>query len=326
MGKYGHDKEGVTGRPLIQIGLATTQQTGIPIFHKVYDGNIHDARILQDMITNFYNYGIKDGLIVFDRGITSAKNQKDIFDLKWKVLCGLPIKGDLQKYLENVIIKEDIRKYENRVKLNKNIFYVQTQNYTLNGIKGTLAICFNERQSRELRESRYDEIAEAEKLIKAGKSIKPEMKDFFDNKNKLVRLRLKKAELLDGYSCIFTTEQLSDEMIVKMYFDKDIVEKAFQSMKGIIRVQPIRHWLYNRVIAHIFICYLAYLLLTLLKIRLAPLAISPMEALTELASLYKVYLRDKIKGFQLSRTVVLTKNQENIIKTIDKTLLTKCSV
>lgn len=326
LGKYGKDKEGVKGRPLIQIGLATTQQEGIPIFHKVYDGNIHDARILQDMITTFQTYGIHDGLIVFDRGITSGQNQKDIQGLKWKVLCGLPIKGTLQKYLEDAASKEDILKYENRVRLNKTIFYVFTKEYTLDGITGTLAICFNERQSRELKESRYDEISEAENLLKKGKSIKPEMKEFFDKQGKLVRLRLKKAELLDGYSCIFTTADISKDMIVKMYFDKDVVEKAFQSIKGITRVQPIRHWLYNRVIAHVFICYLSYLLLTLLKIRLKPLGVSPVEALTDLDSLYKVYLRDKVKGFQLSRTVALTKYQENILKTIDKNLLTKCSV
>ena len=43
MGKLGHDKEGVKGRPLVQIGLAATQKEGFPLFHKVFDGN--DARV-----------------------------------------------------------------------------------------------------------------------------------------------------------------------------------------------------------------------------------------------------------------------------------------
>ena len=33
LAKPGHDKEGVKGRPLIQIGLGTTQKDGIPVFH-----------------------------------------------------------------------------------------------------------------------------------------------------------------------------------------------------------------------------------------------------------------------------------------------------
>jgi transposase len=32
LGKEGHDKDGVRGRPLIQIGLAVTRQAGIPVF------------------------------------------------------------------------------------------------------------------------------------------------------------------------------------------------------------------------------------------------------------------------------------------------------
>ena len=42
-------RKGVKGRPLIQIALAVTQEKGLPLFHKVFDGNIHDARTLQDV-------------------------------------------------------------------------------------------------------------------------------------------------------------------------------------------------------------------------------------------------------------------------------------
>jgi transposase len=63
--------------------------------------------------------------------------------------------------------------------------------------------------------------------------------------------------------------------MVSTYFDKDLVEKSFRSLKGVIKLRPIRHWLYNRVIAHIFICYLAYLLLSLLKYRLNKIEVSP---------------------------------------------------
>ena len=50
LGKLGKDKDGVKGRPLIQIGLGLTKEDGIPVFHQVFDGNIADARTLQDII------------------------------------------------------------------------------------------------------------------------------------------------------------------------------------------------------------------------------------------------------------------------------------
>ena len=57
------------GRPLIQIGLAVTQEEGFPLFHKVFDGNVHDARTLRDLVTQFGNYRLGPGLFIYDRGI-----------------------------------------------------------------------------------------------------------------------------------------------------------------------------------------------------------------------------------------------------------------
>jgi hypothetical protein len=70
---------------------------------------------------------------------------------------------------------------------------------------------------------------------------------------------------------------------------------------------------------------LAYLLLTLLKIRLTKIDISSIEALRELETMYKVYMRDTEKGFKISRVVTLTKKQETIVKSVDKKLLKECS-
>ena len=116
-------------------------------------------------------------------------------------------------------------------------------------------------------------------------------------------------------------------MILKIYFgEKDIIEKAFRSLKGIVKLRPIPHWLYNRVIAHVSICYLSYLLLSILKFRLQKVAISPIAALTELETMYKVYMKETEKNLTFARTVTLTKKQEVILKTIDKKLLKNPSV
>ena len=65
LAKLGHDKEAVKGRPLIQIGLGVTQDEGFPLFHKVFDGNVHDARTLQDLVTLFGSYQLSPGLFIY---------------------------------------------------------------------------------------------------------------------------------------------------------------------------------------------------------------------------------------------------------------------
>ena len=87
------------------------------------------------------------------------------------------------------------------------------------------------------------------------------------------------------------------------------------------KLRPIRHWLYNRVIAHVFICYLSYLLLTLLRIKLEAIDITAPQALKELGTMYRVHMRDTRKDFKIIKVVTLTKRQEQILKAIDRKLL-----
>jgi hypothetical protein len=47
-------------------------------------------------------------------------------------------------------------------------------------VKGTLAICFNEQQKKDLHESRYDEIIAAQKLLGENKPIKAGSDKYFN--------------------------------------------------------------------------------------------------------------------------------------------------
>jgi hypothetical protein len=69
------------------------------------------------------------------------------------------------------------------------------------------------------------------------------------------------------------------------------------------------------------VCYLAYLLLSLLQYRLRKTDFTAEGALLELGTMYNVYLRDAQHRFHLSRVVALTKKQELILKAIHKSLL-----
>lgn len=321
LGKPGKDKEEVKGRPLIQIGLGVTQAEGLPLFHKVFDGNVHDARTLHDLITLFGSYRLGPGLFIYDRGIVSGRNIKDIKRLHWDTLCGVPLNPALKKFWRPWANAQQLMQLPNRHRVGHTVFYTCLRPYQLDEVRGRLALCFNERLQRDLRESRRDEIASAQKLLEQDKSIKPGLERFFDDRGHLRSRELAAAEEFDGCSCIFCTRRLPEDQMLSLYFNKDIVEKAFHSLKGITQLRPVRHWLAERVHAHVFLCYLAYLLLSLLQYRLRNTDFTAESALLELATMYKVYLRDSKHLFKLSRVVALTKRQETILKTIDPKLL-----
>ena len=320
LGKLGKSKDGKRHRPLIQIGLATTQKEGIPVFHKTFDGNIHDSKTLNDLVHTFLKYKIPPGLFVYDRGITSAKNINYIGELGWDTLCGISMKNREKDITRKIIKNVPVIDISNRVVVNKNIIYAKCVNYGFSDIKGKLAICFNRKKQLEIQESRLDEITNAQDLLSYKKKIKDGLQKYFTSSGRLRRMELKKAEEFDGYSCIFSTKKIPNEEMVELYFGKDVVEKAFRTLKGITHLRPIRHWLYNRVSAHVFICYLSCLLLSILKMKLKKLGISPSQALEDLYSMYRICLYDKKKKNRFYRTVTLSKYQENILKAINRNL------
>ena len=318
--KLGHDKEGAKGRPLIQIGLAITKDNGFPLFHKVFEGNISDVKTLQEFMIRIKKYKISSGILVYDRGISSADNIAYAKKVGFDTLCGLPMNNKLKTLLRS-LKKNSIINLSNRVKTSNTIFYAISHDYEIGEISGNVIFCFNEKKHRALRESRYDEIMAAEKLLKNKKKIKEGMAKFFNKNNTINKKFLNTAEEFDGYFCLFSTKDISKNEAVNLYFDKDEVEKSFQSIKGITHLRPIRHWLYNRVEAHVKICYFSYAILSVMKHYLKKINITPATALTHLNSFYKIYMRDKNKGLKFEKFVVLKKIQKDILNSIDPKLL-----
>lgn len=281
LGKFGKDKRGVKGSKLIQVGLGVTKNEGFPLFHKTFNGNVADARTLTDIISIFSSLNVKKGTIVFDRGITSETNVTGLKAKGWHSICGLKSTSVLKKIVQDEVTKSELLSLRNRIKTKSSIFYVSTRKHQIGKINGILAICYNEKKARELRESRYDEIIGAKEALNEGENIKEGLRKYFWKNGSIKHSAVELDEKLDGISFVFATENLRKEEIIRLYFtDKDIVEKAFQSIKGVTKLRPIRHWLHDRVKAHVFICYLSYLLLTVLKIKLGKkLLISPSQAL-----------------------------------------------
>ena len=126
--KKGHNKEG-SHNPQVQIGLAVTKEEGIPIFHKTFQGNIFDARTLQEFLVEFSYLNVEDVTIVWDRGVTSEVNIIDAKKVGFEVICGLAIKQDVQKIVEEMLDKkDDFMQLKNRVRLKNTVFYCTQKN------------------------------------------------------------------------------------------------------------------------------------------------------------------------------------------------------
>ena len=269
---------------LIQIGLGVSFENGFPIFHKSYNGNISNIKILEDLMRVMAERGINT--IVMDRGFYSESNVMDLNKLKMKMIVGVKQSIGIKKNILDNIERDKIYAARNQVTLKGTYVYVQEVKFLF----GKMIVIYN---------PKYE-------ALKRDRLLADEATD---NEVKYV-----------GYSLIFHNTVLKPDVVVNKYFDKDVVERSFRTMKGDVQLHPIRLWLPKRVNAHIKICYLSMCLLSLIKFKCKKISVSPGEIIQELQTVYKVNLKHTKTKQEFTKVVTLSNNQKNILKAL------KCSV
>ena len=261
---------------LTQIGLAVSFENGFPIFHKQYHGNLSGMDIFKDMSIELKNKKIAS--IIMDRGMLSEDNIKVALGLKFKIIAGMRKSSILIKDFISPIVRDEIYTIKNRVKLKNTEVFIKTYDY----LKGKLIVIYN--PSLEVMK----------KSLNFNKDID--------------------SSLDIGYSLVYHNTEYSSEEVIKNYFDKDMVERAFRHIKGVLNLRPIRVWLNNHIEGHIKICYLAYAILSLMNYKLKKLKISAVDALSSLKHGYKINLKDNSSGFEWSIHVHLEPKQKRVLE------------
>lgn len=316
---YSEDEKSL---PQAKIGLAIARSKGFPIFHEVFEGNIYDSKTLKAVLLKLKENGIKGCILVLDRGMASKNNIYEAKKAGFDAICGMPLKGRIKqiagKNFSNVVSSK------NAVLLGKGIIYAKEIDY----FRKKLLICVNEKERVAIKEARMLEINKAVERIRAGLPIKEGIKKYIKNGKggpEIDYKTLEERELLDGvYSILSTRIDLKKEEIVRAYFEKDLIERAFRALKGIVEIRPVRHWLSNRVKAHVFICYLSYLLISVLQYKLEKFGIkdergnrlSASRALDELSTVYRIVMQDRMNKNVIERTITFSKLQDKILKAL----------
>lgn len=270
---------------LIQIALAVTKDEGFPIMHRTYEGNISNIYIFKDMLSEVRLK--KFDITVLDRGMICFETIGDLLKLQQKVITGIKMNDKINREYLSRIDREEIFQPNNRIKLRNTIVYAQEFDFMCGKL---IAI--------------YDPHKEAERRTVA-----------MENKN----YNPQKAKYL-GYSLLFHTTKLALSDVVRTYFEKDIVEKAYREIKSVINLNPLRKYRLEHINAHVKICYLAYVLLAYINFYAKKMELSANTVLEKMQSVYKVNLKSEKANLNWTKTVTLTKQQQKILA------LLNCSV
>jgi transposase len=281
LARYGHDRDGKTGRPIIVYGVLTDAD-GRPVAVQVYPGDTGDSTTVPDQVAKLSRqFGLSRIVLVGDRGMltqTQINTLKEHPGLGWisalrsDAIRGLLADGHLNRSLFDAVNLAEIASpdfpgerllacynpllAEKRARKREALLAATEEKLT------KLARAVSRRTKAPLSAAAIG--VKAGRVIgrhKMAKHIKMIINDgTFTWKRDDESINREK--LLDGIYVIRTSEpaeRLSAGDGVRSYKRLSQVEQAFRCLKGIdLLVRPIHHRLEPRVRAHILICVLAY--------------------------------------------------------------------
>jgi transposase len=264
-------------RKLLQVGLGVTGEYGFPILMETYPGNVSNLMIFKDLFVRLQKKGFR--ALIIDRGMGSEENIKEVLKARMSIICGLrKTPALIKKYLVRVS-REEIYCVNNRVKLKNTNVYAKEFSY----LTGKLVVVYNPHLEMVRREIIYE---------RSGT----------DDEARYV-----------GYSFIYHNTLFSLKEVVRKYYEKEIVDRAFMKLKGILSLRPVRVWLKEHIEGHLRVCYLSYAILALFDYYLKKFDISALEFLEKLKGGYKIYLKDAKSNFSWETTVVLERKLYKIL-------------
>jgi len=281
LARYGHDRDGKTGRPIIVYGVLADAE-GRPVAVQVYPGNTGDPTTVPDQVAKLSGqFGLSRVVLVGDRGMLTQVQinaLKDHPGLGWISALRSPA---IRELLEDGRVNRSLFDAVNLAEIESPDFpgerLIACYNPLLaekRGLKRESLLVATEAKltklARAVSRRTKAPLSAAEIGVKAGRVIgrhkmaKHIRLTIGDNVFRWERDNesIESEGLLDGIYVIRTSEpaeRLSAPDGVRSYKRLSQVEQAFRCLKGIdLLVRPIHHRLESRVRAHVLICIMSY--------------------------------------------------------------------
>lgn len=325
LAKFGYNRDGIKGKVQIVVGLVVNQE-GILITHSVHPGNTADVKTVDAMNKRLRNtFGLDKSILVVDRGMISAKNVKQLDSDMQPYIFALKLqrkekeiidmyRQNLKPIDDNTSLTEVILEENSRIKKFVIGYSKDIEEQSTVGFESKLKRVEDKLQKikadidsgkHNLTDRRRKNLSCMLKNEKVSKYLKLE---FIDSGFTFKRIdeNIEKAKKYEGLFLLSTTEiDLSGEEVLKIYRDKDIIEKAFRTIKSEIEVRPFFLNSEESVTGYIFICALAYQVRSILKFLLkkSNSELSIEEAFEVLNRLKVVKISVEEEGVQVYRKV-----------------------
>ena len=326
---YNRDKESLSQ---INLGVIFGRPVDLPLFYSLYPGSIHDVSTLTNIITELGVLSLDSTTFVLDKGFYSAANLSRMSGIKH--IIPLPVRTNKEKELVEKY-QDRLRSSEYAFNYNQHVEYCAKDNISIANINYHAYVYLNEKKQVEQREKFLKSIIECEQyLIDMGYRKKKEFDDFFkERKSELMpyfvlqKIGSKYNILRDntaidktlarmGIFVLLTNTELDGEEVLRLYREKDGVEKCFDSLKNNLSLKRLRIHSQEALEGLLFIEFIALILYSYLSKVLRETSMNKILSIPEV-----LFELRKIKKIQFGRkkTIIseISKRQREIFNAFD---------
>jgi transposase len=259
--QYGYSKEKRGDLKQLIVGVLMTKE-GIPCACEIFAGNTSDIKSFVQVLEKLKeDYDIGRLIWVADRGMVSQANIDKLKELKQDYILGVKMR-QFNKEKRNKLLSLD------KMMPVRDDLYVKEVN--IEG-EGRYIICYNPQEAEwEFNKRQYFRRHIKTKLKNSTTKewiIKNGYKKYIDFEGELTlnEKKLYAENQFDGKWVLLTNTNLPSQEAALYYKGLWQIEAGFRELKQDLETSPIYHWTERRIIAHVFVSFLALLLKITLK-------------------------------------------------------------
>lgn len=300
----GWSKDGKNSNPQIVFGLLVAAG-GNPIGYEVHKGNQYEGSTLIPIIKKLQKrFGFKKPVVIADAGLLNKANIKSLEADGYEYILGARIKSLPEEKKAEVLALGLQNGQSGRIELDN---------------KSRMVVTMSEARAKKEVLDREKGIERLKKKYATGKLSKSQINNRGYNRyltlegDMSVAIDYSKIEYdtrFDGLKGYTTNCSLSDKDIVDNYKYLFMIERAFRFNKTDLDIRPMYHSLFNRIEAHICICFTAYTIMLelerVLKAAKSEITLQRAKFLSE-----KIYQLSYTNPFDKKRKSVIIKTEED---------------
>ena len=258
LAQFGKSKEGRYNKRLLSIGTLVSKD-GIPIGHEVFAGNLHDTRAFTKLIESLQKrFLLGKVMLCADRGMVSTGILADLRKEGIPYVVGSRLTREAEAAIsDRAGIWQELKDFPD----------LCIKPYVTEDGEAYV-VCLNKVRAAYEKTRRREIVARLRALLKKNPSGSALLKNTFYRPyvrldGKLVSLdqeALRRQQRYDGKYVLRSHSQLTPEEIYRAYRQLAQVERVFRTVKGPLRLRPVRHFVGRRIRGHVMVCFLAYAL------------------------------------------------------------------